>query len=469
MTEQSKHYQVIARRFRPKRFEDVIYQTHVSTALENSIKNGRISHAYLFTGARGVGKTTTARILAMALNCVNGPTAEPCGVCEQCREIKDGSSFDVIEIDAASNRGIDNIRDLREKVNFAPVKSRYKVYIIDEVHMLTNESFNALLKTLEEPPPHVVFILATTEIQKLPDTILSRCQKYFFKNIPADVIAAHLKTIVAKENCTADDAALYIIARVADGSMRDAQSLLEQVIAFSDKSITKETAAASLGVAPVSSFAAMLSHIASLSARAAVEELDRVLGLGIDVPRYAAGLADMLRAVRLHKHGVPVKNFLAYSDEEAAEVASVADTFFDEELSRMFSIVLNMQSALRYCTNERIGLEMAVLDMCAVKSAPSVAELIMKLESLPQQTSGAAESEAPAGKQPAARATVVAPKEPTEPAKKKIAEPDEQELAPLPEAEPSRQPELSDYSIEHPVVEQIKDMFHGHVVEKGEE
>jgi DNA polymerase-3 subunit gamma/tau len=178
-------YEVIARKWRPQNFDEVVFQDHISKTLQNSIKNGRISHAYLFSGPRGVGKTTMARILAKALNCVHGPTSSPCGECNNCIEIKSGNSFDVIEIDGASNNGVDDIRDLREKVNFAPVRSAYKVYIIDEVHMVTTQAFNALLKTLEEPPPHVVFIFATTEIHKIPDTILSRCQKFFFKKIPS--------------------------------------------------------------------------------------------------------------------------------------------------------------------------------------------------------------------------------------------------------------------------------------------
>ncbi|MBP9022380.1 MAG: DNA polymerase III subunit gamma/tau, partial [Spirochaetes bacterium] len=192
-------YQVIARRWRPQNFDEVVFQDHVLKTIRNSISSGRVSHAYIFTGPRGVGKTTVARILAKSLNCVEGPTPDPCGVCENCVEIKNGTSFDVYEIDGASNTSVDNIRDLREKVNFAPVKSKYKVYIIDEVHMLSTGAFNALLKTLEEPPPHVIFIFATTEIHKVPDTILSRCQKYNFKKIPVEAIADHLKKILSSD------------------------------------------------------------------------------------------------------------------------------------------------------------------------------------------------------------------------------------------------------------------------------
>jgi DNA polymerase-3 subunit gamma/tau len=214
-------YQVTARKWRPQKFEEVVFQEHISKTIKNSLIQGRVSHAYIFSGPRGVGKTTMARIVAKALNCQSGdgPVDNPCGKCENCVEIKNGSAFDVIEIDGASNRGIENIRELRENVNLAPVKSRYKVYIIDEVHMLTKEAFNALLKTLEEPPPHIVFIFATTEIHRIPETILSRCQKYQFKKIPVEVVVNHLKSIVDKEGFKLKKDALYPIARAGEGNL----------------------------------------------------------------------------------------------------------------------------------------------------------------------------------------------------------------------------------------------------------
>src|SRR5512146_121823 len=215
-------YQVSARKYRPGTFDDVIGQPHVVQTLVNSINTKRIAHAYLFSGTRGVGKTTVARILAKALNCEQGPTWTPCAVCANCLEIAQGNSVDVIEIDGASNTSVDDVREIRENVKFTPFRGKYRVYIIDEVHMLSNSAFNALLKTLEEPPPHVVFIFATTEIHKIPDTILSRCQKYFFKKIPVDPIVAHLRLIVQREGYRISDTALYPIARAAEGSMRDA-------------------------------------------------------------------------------------------------------------------------------------------------------------------------------------------------------------------------------------------------------
>ncbi len=231
-----------------------------------------------------------ARILAKAVNCKEGPTDSPCGVCENCREIREGIAFDVIEIDGASSRGIENIRELRENVNFAPLKSKYKVYIIDEVHMLTTEAFNALLKTLEEPPPHVIFIFATTEMHRVPDTILSRCQKYFFKKISIDAIVAHLAHIVGTEGFSVDEKALYSIARAADGSMRDAQSLLDQMLSFSDGAVGEGDALALLGVVPLTSYLHVMDSVAGGDRKALMDEVHRVVTLGVDVPRYVAGL-----------------------------------------------------------------------------------------------------------------------------------------------------------------------------------
>src|SRR5947209_3041293 len=225
-------YLVLARKWRPQSFEDIAGQGHISRTLQNAIRTNRVAHAYLFTGVRGVGKTSAARILAKALNCENGPTTTPCDACPRCKSITAGDDVDVLEIDGASNRGIDEVREIRGNVQYRPASSRYKIYIIDEVHMLTAPAFNALLKTLEEPPPHVKFIFATTDVQKIPLTILSRCQRFDFKTIRPERIVQSLRSIVAAEKMQADDEALEIIARRAAGSMRDAQSLLDQLLAF---------------------------------------------------------------------------------------------------------------------------------------------------------------------------------------------------------------------------------------------
>src|SRR6476646_6654848 len=242
-------YTVIARRYRPQAFDELVGQEHVARALQQAISSNRVGHAYLFTGARGVGKTSAARILAKALNCVTGPTPTPCGECDVCRRVAAGDDVDVLEIDGASNRGIDEIRQLRQNVAVRPSRVRYKIYIIDEVHMLTKEAFNALLKTLEEPPPHVKFIFATTEVQKIPLTILSRCQRFDFAGINTARILEQLKGIVAREGVKADDEALRIVARRAAGSMRDAQSLLEQLLSFGGDKLTADVVHSVLGTA----------------------------------------------------------------------------------------------------------------------------------------------------------------------------------------------------------------------------
>jgi len=249
LAEQPGNYTVIARRYRPVGFEDLIGQEHIASALKNAVSSGRIAHAYLFTGVRGVGKTSVARILARALNCVNGPTPDPCGKCEICQAITSGEDVDVLEIDGASNRGIDRIREIRSNVQYLPSRARFKIFIIDEVHMLTEEAFNALLKTLEEPPPHVKFFFATTDPQDIPITILSRCQRFNLAGIPQDKILEHLKLIVKKEKMKADEDALRLIARRAAGSMRDAQSLLDQLLAFSGGDLTTEAVRQLLGSA----------------------------------------------------------------------------------------------------------------------------------------------------------------------------------------------------------------------------
>jgi DNA polymerase-3 subunit gamma/tau len=379
-------YQVIARKWRPQAFSEVVFQDHVSKTIQNSIKQGRTSHAYLFSGPRGVGKTTMARILAKALNCVHGPTPEPCGVCENCIEIKQGNSFDVIEIDGASNNGVDNIRELRENVNFAPAKSKYKIYIIDEVHMVTTQAFNALLKTLEEPPPHIVFIFATTEIHKIPDTILSRCQKYFFKKIPIEIVVNHLSAIVKKEGYNISANALYPVARIADGSMRDAQSLLEQVISFSGLStgdsteISEQDALAILGVVPTESYIRLFNYIQASDRKGIIGEVDRIVATGIDIFRYSSGLVDSIRSLRLLRNGIDLQGLLGLSPDEIDGLKSSSAGFGDEELSRIFKLAADLVKNLRFSGNDRVYLEMALLDIAAVIDTPSIADIIKRLE-----------------------------------------------------------------------------------------
>lgn len=379
-------YQVIARKWRPQTFGEVVFQDHVSKTIQNSITQGRITHAYLFSGPRGVGKTTMARILAKALNCVEGPTPAPCGVCENCLEIKQGNSFDVIEIDGASNNGVDNIRELRENVNFAPAKSKYKIYIIDEVHMVTTQAFNALLKTLEEPPPHIIFIFATTEMHKIPETILSRCQKYFFKKIPVDRVVEHLRSIVNKEGYKISENALFPVARIADGSMRDAQSLLEQVISFSgvatgaDTEISEEDALSIMGVVPTESYIRLMNLIADTDGKGLMSEVDKIVSMGIDISRYSSGLIEVIRSLRLINSGVDIQAILGLSAEEMKSLRNAAIKFTDEELSRFFVVGADLVKNLRFSGNDRVYLEMTLLDLVSVRKTPSITEIIKHLE-----------------------------------------------------------------------------------------
>ncbi|HTU92954.1 MAG TPA: DNA polymerase III subunit gamma/tau [Gemmataceae bacterium] len=273
-------YTVLARRYRPQRFADIIGQEPVARALANALKSNRVAHAYLFTGARGVGKTSTARILAKALNCEKGPTATPCGECDICTNIATGEDVDVLEIDGASNRRIDEIRDIRSNVQYRPSRARYKIYIIDEVHMLTKEAFNALLKTLEEPPPHVKFIFATTEVEKVPITILSRCQRFDFAGIPVPRIVEHLRGIVEREKMQADEEALELVARRAGGSMRDAQSLLDQLLAFGGERLTVDQVHALLGTAGDERIVALVEAVLAHEVKQALDLLDEAVVSG---------------------------------------------------------------------------------------------------------------------------------------------------------------------------------------------
>lgn len=376
-------YQVIARKWRPQTYSEVVAQEHVAKTIANSISKGRISHAYLFAGPRGVGKTTMARIVAKSLNCVNGPTPEPCGVCEFCTEIKNGNSFDVIEIDGASNTGVDNIRELRENVHSAPLKSRYKVYIIDEVHMLSKSAFNALLKTLEEPPAHVVFIFATTEIHQIPETILSRCQKFIFKRIPVAQIVQQLSTIAEKEGYSIDHKALYHIARASGGSMRDAQSLLDQVISFGGKEVTEQDVLLLLGIVSLKQYCDCIEIIVQGDIPSLIHFIEDIITAGVDIARFVTGFADVVYAMRLC--GVAdVSALLGYSDEELSLLKNTAQHFHDEQLSLFYTMLLDCQKELKYTGNERAVVEMFCIDIMHMLKRPTLASILKQLDESPQ-------------------------------------------------------------------------------------
>jgi DNA polymerase III subunit gamma/tau len=356
-------YQVIARKWRPQTFAEVIGQEHVTRTLANAIVSNRVAHAYIFSGARGVGKTTTARILAKALNCAKGPAAEPCNECDSCREISSGSSLDVIEIDAASNRGIDQIRELREMVRYAPASSRYKVVILDEAHMLTDEASNALLKTLEEPPDRVVFILATTEPDDLAETIRSRSQHFHFRALSFAEITAALGQIASQEKWNVEPGALAVMARAAEGSVRDALSLLEQARAYSGETITDAQVRELLGVVPQETLDRLTDAIEQRSATLALELVHGLLAQGQNLPSFCREAIGHFRNLLVAKVCGAESDLVAAPAGERAGIARAAAAFGEEDLTRFFEILLETHEDLRRKPDERLHLEMGLLRM----------------------------------------------------------------------------------------------------------
>ena len=374
-------YTVMARKRRPQAFETVVAQSHVTTTLQNAIRLGRVAQSYLFSGPRGTGKTTTARLLAMALNCEQGPTAEPCGECASCVAIRQGNSMDVLEIDGASNRGIDEIRQLREEVGYAASQGKRKVYIIDEVHMLTTEAFNALLKTLEEPPAHVVFVFATTEAHKMPETILSRCQRYNFRRIPPVAIVEELKMAVDEEGVTAEESALFLIARKADGGMRDALSLLDQVIAFSDADITEDAIQNLLGLIPRDVYFDLTQAILGRDGARALEIVDELAREGSDLGEFVAGLMAHFRHLLVAcAAGDLTDENLPESDR--VQYAEVAAQFEEADLVRMLNAVSELETQISRVTEPRFWLELTVMKLVQMTSSVDLQVLIGRLEQL---------------------------------------------------------------------------------------
>jgi DNA polymerase III subunit gamma/tau len=389
-------YQVTARKWRPQTFAELVGQEHVARTLQNALRQGRIAHAYLFTGTRGVGKTTTARILAKALNCELGPVPEPCNQCVLCQAITLGNSLDVLEIDGASNRGIDEIRDLREKIRYAPARSRYKVYIIDEVHMLTEHAFNALLKTLEEPPSEVVFIFATTEPQKVPMTILSRCQRFDFRKVASTAIALCLEKIAGQERIHITGDALYRIARRAEGSLRDAQTLFDQVVAFCGPDIQEEDVGQLLGAAGEDEILALLDAILAHDARLVLELFHRCLHRGHDTRELCRALLELIRDVIVTKvvpHGHGLVDRLPMEQERLRNLGSRTTI---EELQTLFELLITTEMRVRDSSQPIWMLEVSLLKLASLPPLQPLSALVARLERLEQRLGGRSGETSPA-------------------------------------------------------------------------
>jgi DNA polymerase III subunit gamma/tau len=396
MTNAPGDYVVVARRYRPQAFAELIGQEHVGRGLIGAIQSHRVGHAYLFTGARGVGKTSAARILAKALNCSAGPTPTPCNECDICRSVSSGDDVDVLEIDGASNRGIDEIRQLRQNVNIRPSRSRFKVYIIDEVHMLTREAFNALLKTLEEPPEHVKFIFCTTEPEKIPITILSRCQRYDFAGIQAGQIVKRLEQIVAAEGVEAEPEALAILARRAAGSMRDSQSLLEQLLAVGSRRVTVADVHAMLGTAGGERLASLVSHLVERNSAAALTDLDQALAEGVDVGQLLDQLLGYFRDVMAAAIGCPADSFLHAAPSEQAGIVASAQRLGLETVLAMMQILDHTLSRLRFSTHGRTLAELALVRIAHLADLDSLADLVADLRNSSATSGGARPTSLPA-------------------------------------------------------------------------
>jgi DNA polymerase-3 subunit gamma/tau len=403
-------YQVIARKWRPQTFSDLVGQSHVTSTLANAIKNDRVAHAYIFSGARGVGKTTAARILAKAMNCAKGPTAEPCGECDSCKEIAAGTSLDVIEIDAASNRGIDQIRELREMVRYAPAASRSKVVLLDEAHMLTSEASNALLKTLEEPPDRVIFVMATTQPEDLSDTIRSRSQHFHFRALTFAEITGRLEEIASKENLKIEPGALAVIARMAEGSLRDALSLLEQARAYCGDVIPDKEVRELLGVVPEDSLNELIAAIAEGSA-------DRALGLVHTFQKDGRNLQHFCREAIRHIRNLLIarvcgadSDLIAATADQRPALAKAAAKFTEEDLTRFFQILLQTDDDLRRKPDARVHLEMGLLRLINAKRLAPMEELLAELRS--GVAAGTTGSGAARSSSASAAATTAAPQPP---------------------------------------------------------
>jgi len=384
-----QQYQVLARKWRPQQFDEVVGQEHVTTTLKNAVEQNRLAHAYLFVGPRGIGKTSTARIFAKALNCVTGPTVTPCDKCDNCKEITDGRSLDVLEIDGASNNGVEQVRELRETCRYAPARSRFKIYIIDEVHMLSNAAFNALLKTLEEPPAHVKFFFATTEPQKVLPTILSRCQRFDLRRIPANLIVKHLNEIAKKEKVAIDAAALTAIARGAEGGLRDAESALDQLIAFCGNKIAETDVLSVFGLVAHDQIAALTDAIIDGKTTHALKILTNLDEKGKDLQRLVADLLDHFRNLLVMTLGAEETNSLELPDTEIDLLKAQAERVDSDAVLRIIDALAAAEGRLRYALSKRIFFEIALVKAIKAREMIGIDGVLKKLNELREQVGGA--------------------------------------------------------------------------------
>lgn len=439
-------YQVLYRKYRPKVFSDVYGQDHVTSTLKNEIKNGRVSHAYLFTGSRGTGKTTCAKILAKAVNCEHNVDGEPCNECEVCKGLDNGSIYDVVEIDAASNNGVDNIRELRDETNYAPSRGKYRVYIIDEVHMLSTGAFNALLKTLEEPPAHVIFILATTEVHKLPATILSRCQRFDFKRIQPETMAVRLKEVAGLEGLNLDDDAAVLIARIADGALRDGLSILDQCAGRS-KEINSDLVSEVAGLAGREAMYKLSDCIANSDSNTAMSIISDLYQNSFDMERLCVEMINHFRNFLVAKTVRKSRELIICTDDEYNTILEASKEFTVESIVFALDLFQNTLVTIKGGASARIEVEMAFIKLCEPRMDESIASLLDRVSKLENAIKSGVKVQPTQTAVPAPKEEYV-PKEEPKPQPKAESTP-----VPMPEPEPTPVEEEPSVREQQPVVE----------------
>jgi DNA polymerase-3 subunit gamma/tau len=469
-------YVIFARKYRPMTFTEMIGQKHVVQTLMNAIKNHRVAQGYIFSGMRGVGKTTTARILAKALNCQHGPTPEPCNKCEFCLEINEDRSVDVLEIDGASNRGIEEVRALREGLKYKPIHSRYKVIIIDEVHMLTREAFNALLKTLEEPPPHTIFIFATTEFHKVPATIVSRCQYFEFKKISQKEIINHLVDITKQENITISAFGLNAIAEAADGSLRDAQSLLDQAVSFSGENISDEDLKEILGAISRETLFSFSSSVLDEEPQSIFPLVEEVIEKGYDLRFFCKELIQHFRNLLLVKTVESPRDLLALGEDDIKALENEAEKASADDFLRYLVALQQGEQGLKFSSHPRIYLEALLVKLCHFRKIVPLQEIVQDVQNLRRDSRNPEEKERPAApSESVSTAKVMEPPPPVQPQReaKKVSPRKEPEASPNTPKEPPKSLETNkqeisqkepDHMAKDPTVKYFLDTFDAQIL-----